>query len=147
MHAEQLACTPHPHMDGEKEHESVYRNYPHPPPMAIEDLSVADKEILQSVSIVSEEGEGGGNCCYPPHLARISPRKLTACFPACALVRPTRSYKEVAPASRNAVEKRAGMRPSLTKRGFHCHRPRAWSSAVRAPACSLTGKNQRWSRS
>jgi len=50
MHAEQFAYTPYPQMDGEKEHnESVYRSYPHPPPMAIDDLSSEDKEILQSI--------------------------------------------------------------------------------------------------
>jgi hypothetical protein len=68
MHAEQFTHTPYPQLDGEKEHnESVYRNYPHPPPMAIDDLSSEDKAILQSVSIVSEEGGGmGENCCHPP---------------------------------------------------------------------------------
>ena len=83
MHAEQFARTPYPQMDGEKEHnERVYRTYPHPPPVAIEDLSSEDKEILQSVSIVSEEGGDAarGNCCYPPHLTRISLRKLTLAF-------------------------------------------------------------------
>lgn len=88
MHAEQLACTPFPQMDGEKEHESVYRNYPHPPPMAIEDLSVADKEILQSVSIVSEKGEGGGGklLLSPASRTNITQKAdgLLSCGRACS---------------------------------------------------------------
>ena len=86
MHAEKLAYTPYPHMDGEKEHnESVYRNYPHPPPMAIEDLSSEDKEILQSVSTVSEEG--GTAAILRISLAHIT-QKADTCLSACALVRP-----------------------------------------------------------
>jgi hypothetical protein len=51
MHAEQFAYTPYPQLDGEKEtNESVYRTYPHPPQVAIDDLSSENKEILQSVS-------------------------------------------------------------------------------------------------
>jgi hypothetical protein len=53
MHAEQLACTPYPQLDGEEEsstNESVYRNYPHPRPVTIEQLSAEDREILNSVS-------------------------------------------------------------------------------------------------
>jgi len=82
MHAEQLAYTPYPQMDGEKErNESVYRNYPHPPPMAIDDLSSQDKEILQSVSIVSEEGGGEGGTAITLRISsRIPLRKLTLAF-------------------------------------------------------------------
>jgi hypothetical protein len=146
IHAEQFAYTPYPQLDGEKEaNEGVYRSYPHPPPVAIEDLSSENKEILHSVSPMLEEGmwEDG---LFPPHLAPGSgadpPLTLAR---ACAPVHPNRSYKEVAPAFRNAVEGRAGTRLSLTKRGFRYHRPRVWSSAARARVCSQT--NQRRNRS
>jgi len=51
MHAEQLAYMRYPQLDGEASftNESVYRNYPHPRPVAIEDLSVKDREILNSI--------------------------------------------------------------------------------------------------
>ena len=63
MHAEQFAYTPYPQLDGEKEtNESVYHSYPHPPPVAIEELSSENKEILQSVSPTAEEGMWEGNC-------------------------------------------------------------------------------------
>jgi len=136
MHAEQFDYAPYPQLDGEKENnEGVCRNYPHPAPVAIEDLSSEDKEILQSVSPVPEEGmQEEAVTVSSPHLAPIHSELTLAC--ACAPIRPTRSYKEVAPVSRNAVERRADTRPSLMKRGFHYHRPRAWSSAARARACS-----------
>lgn len=54
MHAGQVAYTPYPQLDGENEHETteiVCRNYPHPPQVAIEDLSSEHKEILESVSL------------------------------------------------------------------------------------------------
>jgi len=50
MHAEQFTYTPYPQLDGEKEtNESVYQTYPHPPPVAIDDLSSENKQILQSI--------------------------------------------------------------------------------------------------
>jgi hypothetical protein len=52
MHAVQLANTPYPQLGREESftNESVYRNYPHPRPVAVEDLSIRDREILNSVS-------------------------------------------------------------------------------------------------
>ena len=69
MHAEQFTYTPYPQLDGDKEtNESVYSNYPHPRPVAIEDLSSENKETLQSVSPVPEEGMWEGDCLlYVPH--------------------------------------------------------------------------------
>jgi len=52
MHAGQVSYTPYQQLDGENEHEIteiVCRNYPHPPPVAIEDLSSEHKEILESI--------------------------------------------------------------------------------------------------
>ena len=56
MHAEKLAYMPYPQLDGEASstNESMYRNYPHARPVAIEDLSVEDKEILNSVSLAGD---------------------------------------------------------------------------------------------
>ena len=55
MHAGQVSCTPYRQLDGENEREMteiVCRNYPHPQPVAIDDLSSEHKEILESVSLV-----------------------------------------------------------------------------------------------
>jgi hypothetical protein len=61
MHAGQVAYTPYPQLDGENEiTEIVCRDYPHPKPVAIQDLSSDDKEILESVSSILDEGRGGG---------------------------------------------------------------------------------------
>lgn len=52
MHAGQVSYTPYRQLDGENEHEIteiVCRNYPHPQPVAIEDLSSEHKEILESI--------------------------------------------------------------------------------------------------
>lgn len=55
MHAGQVPYTPYRQLDSENEHEIteiVCRNYPHPQPVAIDDLSSEHKEILESVSTV-----------------------------------------------------------------------------------------------
>lgn len=56
MHAGQVTSyTPYRQLDGENEHEIteiVCRNYPHPQPVAIDDLSSEHKEILESVSLL-----------------------------------------------------------------------------------------------
>jgi len=56
MPAGQVSYTPYRQLDGENEHEIteiVCRNYPHPQPVAIEDLSSEHKEVLESVSVLS----------------------------------------------------------------------------------------------
>lgn len=121
MHTGQVAYTPYPQLDVENERqitEIVCRNYPHPPPVAIDDLSSEHKEILESVSlsqIYCTEGGGRGAIAFV---------KLIIVF-ARAPLHPNRSYKEVGGAFRNAVARRAGTRPSLMKRGSHYHLPRA----------------------
>jgi hypothetical protein len=118
MHAGQVAYTPYPQLDGENEiTEIVCRNYPHPKRVAIEELSSDDKEVLESVSLY---GSKWGDCLHDSSRA-----ELTVAWCARAPVHPSRSYKEVGRAFRNAVARRAGTRPSLTKRGFRCHRLRA----------------------
>jgi hypothetical protein len=67
MYAGQVAYTPYPQLDGENEHEIteiVCRNYPHPKPVAIDDLSSEHKEILESVSLLYRRGGGGGGDCF-----------------------------------------------------------------------------------
>lgn len=51
MHAEQPSTyTSYPQLDGEESTtESLYHNYPHPRPVAVEDLSFEDREILESI--------------------------------------------------------------------------------------------------
>lgn len=50
MHTEQPAYTSYPQLDGEESAmESLCQNYPLPKPVAIEDLSLDDREILESV--------------------------------------------------------------------------------------------------
>jgi hypothetical protein len=54
MHNEQPTYTLYPQLDGEESAtESICQNYPLPKPVAIEDLSEDDREILESVSTVS----------------------------------------------------------------------------------------------
>jgi len=78
MHAEQFAYMPYPQLDGEKEtNEGVYRSYPHPPPVAIEDLSSENKEILHSVSPIPEEGMWGGGAVSSTSRTRL--RESTHC--------------------------------------------------------------------
>jgi hypothetical protein len=61
MHAGQVAYTPYPQLDGENEiTEIVCRDYPHPKPVAIDDLSYEDKEVLESVSPSKREGRRVG---------------------------------------------------------------------------------------
>jgi hypothetical protein len=146
-HAEQFAYMPYPQLDGEKEtNESVYRGYPHPPPVAIEDLSSENKEILHSVSShTGGRDVGGGAVSSTSSCTRLRESTFADLACACAPIHPSRSYKEVAPAFRNPVEGRAGTRLSLMKRGFRYHRPRVWSSAARVRVCSQT--NQRRNRS
>jgi hypothetical protein len=67
MHAGQVSCPPYRQLDEENEHEIteiVCRNYPHPQPVAIDDLSSEHKEILESVSLVLAilYREGGRGC-------------------------------------------------------------------------------------
>ena len=118
MHAGQVPYTPYRQLDGENEHEIteiVCRNYPHPPPVAIDDLSYEHKEILESVSVLSSA------------ILYAESRELTiASARPRAPLHPNRSYKEVGRAYRNAEARRAGTRPSLMKRGYHYHRLRAW---------------------
>jgi hypothetical protein len=79
MHAEQFAYTPYPQLDGGKEtDESVYRSYPHPPPVAIEDLSSENKDVLHSVSPIPEEGMWEERLFPPHHLALGSVSRPTA---------------------------------------------------------------------
>ncbi|KAI9441539.1 hypothetical protein H4582DRAFT_2055423 [Lactarius indigo] len=51
MHTEQSTYTSYPQLDGEESimTESLCHNYPHPRPVAIEDLSFEDREILESI--------------------------------------------------------------------------------------------------
>jgi len=50
MHAEKFADASYPQLDGEDSmDESVFRNYPHPAPVAIEDLSAENREVLESI--------------------------------------------------------------------------------------------------
>jgi hypothetical protein len=61
MPAGQVSYTPYRQLDGENEHEIteiVCRNYPHPQPVAIEDLSSEHKQILESVSVCIRKGGG-----------------------------------------------------------------------------------------
>ncbi len=52
MHTEQSTHTSYPQLDGEESitTESLCHNYPQPRPVAIDDLSFEDREILESVS-------------------------------------------------------------------------------------------------
>lgn len=52
MHTEPSTYTSYPQLDGEESitTEGLCHNYPHPRPVAIEDLSFEDREILESVS-------------------------------------------------------------------------------------------------
>ena len=103
MHAEQFAYMPYPQLDGEKEtNEGVYRSYPHPPPVAIEDLSSENKEILHSVSPIPEERMEG---LFPPHLAPGSVSRPTA--DPCLRVR-ARTPKQIIQGSRARVPEPRG---------------------------------------
>ena len=67
MHAAQVSYTPYRQLDGENEREIteiVCRDYPHPEPVAIEDLSSEHKEILESVSVCTGKGGGGTDCLH-----------------------------------------------------------------------------------
>lgn len=52
MQSEQSTYTSYPNLDGEESatESSICQNYPIPKPMAIEELSEDDREILESVS-------------------------------------------------------------------------------------------------
>lgn len=58
MHTEQSTTyTSYPQLDGEDSTtESSCHNYPQPRPVAIEDLSFEDREILESVSVLLPRG-------------------------------------------------------------------------------------------
>lgn len=61
MHTEQPAYTSYPQLDGEESAmESLCQNYPLPKPVAIEDLSLDDREILESVCAVPRVPQGQG---------------------------------------------------------------------------------------
>jgi hypothetical protein len=126
MHAGPVSYTPYRQLDGENEHEIteiVCRNYPHPQPVAIDDLSSEHKEILESVSLVLailyREGGTGEDATF------VSGTRTDHCLRARAPLHPNRSYKEVGRAYRNAEARRAGTRPSLMTGGFRYHRLRA----------------------
>jgi hypothetical protein len=77
MHAEQLAYMPYPQLDGEESstNESVYRNYPHPRPVAIEDLSTTNREILNSVSEAFSMGIVSDSAVFPSALYSPTPSR------------------------------------------------------------------------
>jgi hypothetical protein len=61
MHAEELPQTQCPQLVGDDEakmSEGVCRDYPHPSPVSVDDLSTHDRRILESVSPYGWVGEG-----------------------------------------------------------------------------------------
>lgn len=60
MHAGQDDYTTYPQLDGENDiAEIVCRDYPHPKPVTIDDLSLEHKEVLESVSAPIRTGRVG----------------------------------------------------------------------------------------
>jgi hypothetical protein len=84
MHAGQVSYTPYQQLDGETEREMteiVCRNYPHPQPVAIDDLSSEHKEILESVSLLRCAVQGAR---LPSQLGLCVDPKTDHCFRARA---------------------------------------------------------------
>ena len=118
MHTEQSTYTSYPQLDGEESTtETLYHSYPQARPVAIEDLSLEDREILESVS----GGATGGLLLFPP----LSFFFAQGRGPSEADSSVYRSFR-VTTVSWNAVERRVGTRRSLTRRAFRCRPLRVW---------------------